>query len=104
MTLTNAVKIDPATGIITTARANPFDFETQQQIIFQVSATDSEGKRAIAQVTLSVTDENDTPPTISLVRRTKHVISFILNKYAINLTAQYSTTSEREFSDRNSCD
>jgi hypothetical protein len=75
LTLTNAVKIDPATGIITTARANPFDFETQQQIIFQVSATDSEGKRAIAQVTLSVKDENDTPPTISLVRRTEHVIS-----------------------------
>jgi hypothetical protein len=93
LTLTTAVKIDPATGIITTARENPFDFETQQQIIFQVSATDSDGKRAIAQVTLSVTDENDTPPTISLVRRTKNVISFINNNYAIYITAQQSTES-----------
>lgn len=71
LSVTTAVKIDNTTGKITTARENPFDFETQQQIIFQVAATDSEGKRAIAQVTLTVEDINDTPPTISLVGRTE---------------------------------
>lgn len=80
MTATSAVQIDPATGKITTSRDNPFDYETQQQIIFQVSATDKVGHRAIAQVTLSVTDENDTPPTISLVGN----IEPIKNIYAPN--------------------
>jgi len=77
------VKIDPATGKISTNRENPFDFETQTQIIIQVAATDLENHRSIVTVTLNVIDSNDTPPTLSLVIKNK-LFSFKNVTYLIN--------------------
>ncbi|XP_059472061.1 cadherin-23-like [Neocloeon triangulifer] len=66
-TTSTAVSID-ATGLITVAKNNPFDFEFQNEVILQVVATDTATPphRSTAQVLLTIIDKNDSPPTISV--------------------------------------
>lgn len=70
-TYINSILSIDENGIITTKRNGAFDYESQEEVILQVRATDSLAapfNSAIAQVTIVVGDVNDETPRITVVR------------------------------------
>ena len=62
------LQIDSATGEITTTEDKSFDYESMPIVLVQVTATDDANHTTYATLTVNVTDVNDKPPTLYLVR------------------------------------
>lgn len=63
----NILSIEDLGGDITTLKDDAFDYEKQNEVFIQISATDLGGHTATTQLTIQVLDVNDENPKLVVV-------------------------------------